>query len=43
MKVKRVKKRNTSQPHTKIVDWGLKPIFDKIDKSIKILEKKKRW
>jgi hypothetical protein len=39
-KIKR--KANSLQPHTKIVDWGLRHLLEKIDRAITFLNRKSR-
>jgi hypothetical protein len=40
MKLKRTNKKKTDQPNTKVVDFGISKVLDKIDKAINLL---KRW
>jgi len=39
--LKRTRKRNPLQPHTKVNDWGIQEILDKMDKAIEKLYR--RW
>lgn len=39
--LKRTRKRNPLQPHTKVNDWGIQEILDKTDKAIEKLYR--RW
>ncbi|ESU73438.1 hypothetical protein T260_02445 [Geobacillus thermopakistaniensis] len=38
--LKRTRKRNPLQPHTKVNDWGIQEILDKMDKAIEKLYRK---
>ncbi|SFC95526.1 MULTISPECIES: hypothetical protein [Bacillaceae] len=40
MGLKRKNKRKSTQPHTKVVDFGMGKTLAKIEKAIRILEKK---
>nr|WP_318281069.1 hypothetical protein [Paenibacillus bovis] len=40
MGLKRTKKRKTTQPHTKVVNFGFDKTIHKIDKAIKIIEQR---
>lgn len=40
MSLKRTKKRKTTQPHTKITDFGFGKTIEKIDKAILLIDKK---
>lgn len=40
MALKRTKKRKTTQPHTKVTDFGFGKTLNKIDKAINLLDKK---
>jgi hypothetical protein len=40
MGLKRTKKRKTTQPHTKVSDFGFGKTLHKIDKAINLLDKK---
>ncbi|WP_255294825.1 hypothetical protein [Bacillus sp. AFS041924] len=39
MGLKRINKRKSTQPHTKVVDFGIGKTISKIDKAIKMLDK----
>ena len=40
MGLKRTKKRKTTQPHTKVPDFGMRKTLTKIDRAISILDRK---
>jgi hypothetical protein len=39
MKLKRTNKKKTDQPNTKVVDFGISKVLDKIDKAINLLKR----